>query len=676
MQIGLDIFAAKRRGEKENRLRITVRAEGPTKVFTIADSTLHRVQAPVVVDESNSMSTERMMKLSLEMSSLSFSFIEGGKEQAYAYFEKLALHLQAEPSRINFSLEFDKFQIDNPSPYAVYPAIVVLPAPESRLTSKVTRNIDPLKKVTAFSCSVTFWKEKPAGILCVQHCDLNMKSFALYLEQNTLHNVSRLIAEFTSSWEIKLPETTSHDSKLLLISPDAQKHHELQCRNVAKYYFDRLNISAVEVNLSFLSSVNMNEDDSTFQKLINFADIEDARIWLSGIRLDNPIMDRQALLDTLSHHYKRAFILEFFKLVGAANVLGDPMAVLHHVGLGVWEFVSGPAAGLIGSAKTFGPREFIFGFISGTKGLLQNFVFAASNATTKASSAAHKAITLWGFDWYGSYAACCVLLEICALTETNFMRRKSKKRGLRQNLRIIDLQEEGLHHEEGGLIGAVLQGVVGLVADPILGAEENGLSGFFSGVRHGALGVVLIPVAAFLEMSAETALSIRRSVAGSSNIGWIRPPRWIPGTNFDVPYDREESMGRWLLLQLNHRDQQSKASDEQFIGCIELSNDVSEEYVLATNQRVAIIQAIGLSWAPRIVWSATIDNIQLLSCGVKKFRFVALPPFVMNQSSPKGAQQKNFKLFSVVEGMSKHGTSKILEIGSSMALTILTMEDE
>ena len=45
-------------------------------------------------------------------------------------------------------------------------------------------------------------------------------------------------------------------------------------------------------------------------------------------------------------------------------------------------------------------------------------------------------------------------------------------------------------------------------------------------MKRGALGVFVLPLASLLEMLASIADSIRRAVAGSSNVGWVRPPRW------------------------------------------------------------------------------------------------------------------------------------------------------
>lgn len=66
------------------------------------------------------------------------------------------------------------------------------------------------------------------------------------------------------------------------------------------------------------------------------------------------------------------------------------------------------------------------------------------------------------------------------------------------------------------------------IASPLLPSPHaGGLLGLLGGMRRGVIGVVVLPLASLLEMLASTADSIRRAVAGSSNVGWVRPPRWV-----------------------------------------------------------------------------------------------------------------------------------------------------
>ncbi len=70
---------------------------------------------------------------------------------------------------------------------------------------------------------------------------------------------------------------------------------------------------------------------------------------------------------------------------------GDPVRMIHHLGLGVWAFLASPAAGLVASARGRGPLRFATGLVDGVRGLLAHVVFAVSNASAKWSGAMRKA---------------------------------------------------------------------------------------------------------------------------------------------------------------------------------------------------------------------------------------------------------------------------------------------
>jgi Vacuolar-sorting-associated 13 protein C-terminal len=78
--------------------------------------------------------------------------------------------------------------------------------------------------------------------------------------------------------------------------------------------------------------------------------------------------------------------------------VGDPVALLHHLGLGFWSFLADPAAGLVQSARGGGLAQFTAGLSSGTRALLSNIVFAFSNATAKMSGAIRKGLLVMGLE--------------------------------------------------------------------------------------------------------------------------------------------------------------------------------------------------------------------------------------------------------------------------------------
>lgn len=73
---------------------------------------------------------------------------------------------------------------------------------------------------------------------------------------------------------------------------------------------------------------------------------------------------------------------------------GDPVRLFHHLGLGVWAFLAQPAAGFVDSARGAGPLRFFSSLAAGFQDLVNNTIFALSNATAKATAALRK-VGLW-----------------------------------------------------------------------------------------------------------------------------------------------------------------------------------------------------------------------------------------------------------------------------------------
>ncbi len=416
----------------------------------------------------------------------------------------------------------------------------------------------------------------------------------------------------------------------------------------------------MEATLSFLSSpvhhlVIVHPRLAALQRLLSLADVEDARVWLAGLQLSNPLMDAEALGQALHRHYMYSLIPELVKLLGAASVIGDPVSLLQHLGAGVWAFVAAPAEGLVASARDRGPKAFLVGVGRGTRGLLQNVVFAVSNAATKAAGAARKAIVVWGLD-----------------------RRWDEPLGSGTFRRRVMFVEDGVGRGGDGagddgddLVSATLRGLTGLLSEPIRGVEEGGLPGLLRGMQRGALGAVALPLAVILEMAARFADSVRRAVAGSSNLGWLRPPRHVSASEALTAYDWSEAMGRWLLAELRRREARAAArrrgtaahntprGPEEFwlcrparvIGSTSTGSSAAvvaavgsggsgsgggtgggDTYIVVTSQRVLCLRAKGLMWEPQVQWMAAGDELELVCDAASTagegtvVRFSALPP--------------------------------------------------
>jgi hypothetical protein len=175
------------------------------------------------------------------------------------------------------------------------------------------------------------------------------------------------------------------------------------------------------------------------------------------------------------------------------------------------------------------------------------------------------------------------------------------------------------------------------VAEPIRGAEEGGVPGLLRGARRGALGAVALPLASLLEMSARLADSIRRGVAGSSGLGWLRPPRHVGAAEPLQAYDWSRAMGRWLLTELDRGARGGGGGGggggEAFVLCVPAAERGC--YLVVTARRVVYVRAKGLMWAPEVRWQAEVADLELAATvggslggdgGAAMVRFVAGTP--------------------------------------------------
>ena len=716
------------------------------------------------------------------LKSIGASLVGNNDEIAYARLSSCSFQLAAGISGLATRVQIDTIQVDNPSPFATFPVSLVLPAPVSRLSKSVADAVE-LIRPPALVGSLSLWKRHRSGVLCVEALKIDIPSLALYIDQDHAMNLFEIVKgmiscldrlssdEFSRKIEDNDPsksavqETPSLHSDMesstvssrtvpsdglrrnaVGLTPSAiVRSEERSARSrrddcseavkiedesvlwslppsYRKIYIDSLSFSDIMITLSFLPSSNMAfaangmgdsiqmktnmGRTSTLHHLLSLADIEDAHLTLSRLEMHHPFLDSQALINSIQRHYARALLPEVFKIIGSASVFGDPATLFHHLGLGVWTFVSAPAAGLLDSARHLGPKRFLAGILLGTQGLLQNFVFAISNAATKASSAARKAMLVWGLDQRAD------LLPV------------SWRGNVESSISSFPADRN--------LVAASFRGLIGLVAEPVGGFEEGGVRGLLRGLRAGVVGAFVIPLASLLEMFAHTADSVRRSVAGSSSVGWLRPPRFVSSTEALPRYDWSEAMGRWLLAEVlrdentmvwkharrtlsatavtttgTGRSRRSTNAIDTIRGISSLSERFvfsvpvrpSDCYVVITDRRVIFARTKEIMWKPEVLWQSKIADMELVGfcdasteagdgdcrdnaevCSSCRVRFVAHPPAenfltggIYRGDRKRGLVPRNIFSFLRVECRSRDEAKDLVDATRLLMMNLTTI---
>lgn len=318
----------------------------------------------------------------------------------------------------------------------------------------------------------------------------------------------------------------------------------LLARRRRKIYVEIFHIAPIKLTISFSSTPWLPKDDrksatqslmwissTTLQRgLLALMDVEGAPIYLRQLTLAHPLASWDAIRGMVLRHYTRQLLHEVYKVLGSVGVFGNPMGFARSLGFGIRDFISVPAKSIVQN-----PGGIVTGMAQGTKSLLNNTVFAVSNAAAQFSKAARKGVVAFAFDE-----------EFVAEIE----RRQ---------------QGQGSHNQ--GVLNDFLEGLTGLLQSPIRGAEKHGLPGILSGIAVGAAGLIARPMVSILEVSGRTAQSIRnRSNPSQLNHFRVRLPRPLVRDSPLLPYSWEEAVGTAVLQEVESK----RLKDEVLVTCIAL----------------------------------------------------------------------------------------------------------
>ncbi|KAG6546751.1 hypothetical protein Mapa_011940 [Marchantia paleacea] len=658
----------------ERKWLVHVRAEGPIRVLSIVDSSVHLVKGSSGADASTSgehfssgqkveTSSELFDEFSVKLAYVGFSIIDTQpQEVVYACAKDLSVQfLQGQHQQI-LKLDVAWFQVDNQLRYAVYPVmlsvaksppIMPIKADESGReivnvnTQQTGGNSRQLLQDAAFAMSIARWRKPTGSVVCFQYISMTLEPLRLELEERVVSSLLQLTESIswsafsadanasltrtsqpwsvingsllygapmqpfsTAPWKYDMEQIPS--TSVLRFTKQVKRLEEYRCWAAAvavepiewksdklfsfakerhKAYVEILHVAPINMSVSFSSAPWLAEGGrgaaarsllwmtgTLLQRQVRaLADVEGAPVHLRQLKLAHPLASWDVIWGMITRHYTRQLLQEVYKVLGSADVFGNPVGFVRSMASGVWEFVSAPATSIVQS-----PTELVRGVAHGTRSLVTNTVFAFSNAATRFSRAARKGVTVFAMD--SEY----------------------------------DLAMERRLHMEGSqeisVVNEFLEGLTGLLQAPIRGAERHGLPGMLSGAALGVVGVVARPVASILEVAGMTAQSIRNS---SRPAQWrasrVRLPRYISEYSPLLVYSWERAVGQAVLLEAEG----GRYKTEVYFTCMPLKDDgkfvlLTESTLLRVSSKTAengsaSNSAYGQKWYMEL--EAAIDDI-------------------------------------------------------------------
>ncbi|XP_057249486.1 uncharacterized protein LOC104905906 isoform X4 [Beta vulgaris subsp. vulgaris] len=336
----------------------------------------------------------------------------------------------------------------------------------------------------------------------------------------------------------------------------------LLARRQDKIYVEAFSLAPVKMTLSFSSNpwmlkmAGLSSGESIFHRgIMALADVEGAQICLRELTITHHMASWASIQEILLKHYSKQFLHEMYKVFGSAGVIGNPMGFARRVGLGVKDFLSVPAKGVLQKS----PSGLISGMAQGTGSLLSNTLYAISDTATQFSKAAHKGILAFTIDDHDAST--------------------------------MEQQRVVAPSQSKGVINELLEGLTGLLQSPIKGAEKHGLPGVLSGFALGVTGLVAKPAASVLQATGRTAQSIRnRSRLHRTGLRHLRVrlPRSLSAELPLRPYSWEEAIGTAVLLEIDD----SKYRDEVLVMCKSLK--IPGRFLVLTEKLIFIIECSSL----------------------------------------------------------------------------------
>jgi Vacuolar-sorting-associated 13 protein C-terminal len=87
---------------------------------------------------------------------------------------------------------------------------------------------------------------------------------------------------------------------------------------------------------------------------------------------------QEVLTNQIIKNYTRQGVMQFYKLIGSSDIIGNPVGLVNKLGTGVYEFISEPSKGLLR-----GPDEFVGGIGKGVQSLVGNVVSGGFESLSK-----------------------------------------------------------------------------------------------------------------------------------------------------------------------------------------------------------------------------------------------------------------------------------------------------
>ena len=595
-------------------VRLRGKAEGPTKVLEITElakmdnkdtSYLKYSTHEVSILEHDDSLGGFSIQLSLDSLSVTVMDLEP-EELALLRFKDIAINIEqvnGDVPRIATSITVKDIQVDNQLINPVFP-LCAYPRRQQKAADEFLQLHGLRHNGSTFPSLHIYFQQKLhfeagsiAGLISARknyiellYFDIAAVWFAplhIDLEEELLVRFLRLCQRVYEQLRLKgstrplAIATIIDEGTLYSAMRDLEKSalkiyldHESEQSSARGIHFTILHLHPIDVVITFRPSNKFQTTALELSFIAIVAQLNSTRICLNALIVENAFGTAETILDVISRHYMYGIWHQIGLVIGKSDGFEGSVGLLTNIGTGVIDVFYEPIAGLLGKED----GSFLSGLSRGASSLASRTIGGTSAFTSKLTGSIGKGMSLLTLD--------------SDFQHGRAMRRFNRAKNI----------SDGISQGTKGLGQNIVDGVVGVIAEPMKGWETGGAVGLGLGLAKGILGFAFKPAIGVLDLASKTTEGIRNSAFNETfydvsrdNLlhGRFRVPRTFGPNGEIIPYDSRAAAAQYLADKVTgfDRDNRPKILFHHFLRR-SLKGDVKESWGMSIEEFYLLLASI------------------------------------------------------------------------------------
>ncbi|OQR97695.1 vacuolar protein sorting-associated protein [Thraustotheca clavata] len=566
-----------------------VRADGPTKVLELTEggeedddvikdiNSLRGDESIVAASSKRSMSIFQHVTVQCTLHSIGLSCVNSlPMEIIYLSLQGVMCQFHRHEDKMRFAITVRDIQGDNQVPEATFTTMV---CPKDLTTEEAEPEpfscVDCHEEQDAVAVAFHFccgWTNEQGSTDYFEYCSFHLLPMIVQLDEElvsvlrdflmqVLYQQQGVGQKYTAALDMAPllnVQQVVNDFKASMESSELDPLHNLGVLESAstatsterKVYFALLHIHPVELDMTFRSdvisgsrtlkitenyeSIASGGDEDQVQENVaawipslsmHVPDLDNAPIRLNALVIEHAFGTSGEVTRRVTKYYTRQLWKQVHKVLGSFDFLGNPAGLLDHLGTAVRDLIVEPihgartGSGITGTGVGFGK-----GLAKGATSFVTNFIDGTSDATSKVTGTFGQGLATMSFD-------------------SHYQQERAKAR--RRHVRGF---REGIMQGSRELTLGMVEGVTGVVWNPIRGAQSDGAVGFLRGAVTGIIGLPMKPVAGVFDFASRATQGIRnRSLVYGRQGMRVRLPR-VFGRYNELRCYKEEDVAASMLV--------------------------------------------------------------------------------------------------------------------------------